>query len=192
MRTMLKHGFILGLICIIATGLLAVVNLLTAPRIARQAAEELQGSLKDVLPEAVRFETAGDQEYFRAFNRDDRLLGVAFVCAKKGYASEIQTLVGMRPDGTITAIKILSQNETPGLGTRVTEVKDSTTVIDVLCGKRQQCLLYPWFCEQFRGRNIADLNSVQAITGATISSRAVINAIKEKAAAIKEKIDHGG
>ena len=191
MKTMLKHCLILGLICVIATGLLAVVNLLTAPRIAQQAAAELQASLKDVMPEAIRFEAVGD-DYFRALGQDEKLLGAAFVCSKKGYASEIQTLVGMQPDGTITAIKILSQNETPGLGTRVTEVKDDTTILDVLCGKKQQCLLYPWFCEQFRGRNVADLGQVQAITGATISSSAVINSVKEKAALIKEKLDHGG
>jgi electron transport complex protein RnfG len=188
---MLKHGFILGVICVVATGLLAVVNLLTAPRIAQQAEEELQSSLKDVLPQASRFETV-NQEYYLAWDANGQKAGVAFIAVKKGYSSEIQTLVGMQLDGTITAIKILSQNETPGLGTRVTEVKNDLTFIDLFRGKKKNGQVLPWFCEQFRGRNSSDLSSVQAITGATISSRAVIDSVKEKAAAIKEELDHGG
>jgi electron transport complex protein RnfG len=73
----------------------------------------------------------------------------------------------MTKDGTITAIKILNQNETPGLGARIIE---------------------PEFTRQFSNKDLSALNDIQAITGATISSRAVIEAVKKKAGEIKELI----
>lgn len=192
MKTMARHGFILGIFCAVATGLLAGVNLLTAPAISRQAQAELQASLADVLPEAARFEAAADGDYYNAVDANGAFVGAAFVCVKKGYASDIRTLVGMRSDGTITAIKILSQNETPGLGTRINEVKDDFTLFDLLRGKTRAASSSPWFLEQFRGKNAAGLEGVQTITGATISSRAVIDSVREKAQQIKETIGHGG
>ncbi len=192
MKEMARHGFILGVICIVATGLLAGVNLLTAPRISRQARAELLSSLADVLPEAARFEEAAGGDYYRGRGQDGALVGAAFICVKKGYASDIQTLVGMRSDGTITAIKIISQNETPGLGTRINEIKESFTFVDLFTGKKRDTSALPWFCEQFRGKDAALLEGVQTIAGATISSRAVIDSVREKAAQIKETISHGG
>ncbi|MCX5701979.1 MAG: FMN-binding protein [Candidatus Omnitrophica bacterium] len=77
-------------------------------------------------------------------------------------------MVGMQKDGTITAIKVLSQNETPGLGGNVVEQS---------------------FASRFSDKNFQDLKEqVQAITGATISSKAVINSVQEKAEKIKALI----
>lgn len=170
MKEMLRYGFILALICIVASGLLAGVNYLTKPRIIAQAQAEEQNSLKEVLPEAVRFESvksAQDILYYKAYNKEDKLLGIAFKASTKGYSSIIETMVGMTKDGTINAIKVLSQNETPGLGAGITEVS---------------------FTGQFANKNIQDLSGVQAITGATISSKAVIDSVKNKAGEIRELI----
>lgn len=170
MRDMVRYGLILSLICIIASGLLAGVNFITKPRILAQAKAEEEGSLKEVLPEAERFAEVKSQEeilYYKVYDKDNRFVGVAFKASSKGYSSIIETMAGMTKDGTITAIKILNQNETPGLGARITETD---------------------FIRQFTQKNIADLAGIQAITGATISSRAVIDAVKKKAEEIKELI----
>ena len=66
----------------------------------------------------------------------------------------------MDTQGKLIAIKVLSQNETPGLGGQVADAS---------------------FTSRFSGKNISDLNDIQAITGATISSRAVIDLVKKKA-----------
>ncbi len=167
MREMLRYGFILGLICAIASGLLAGVNFITKPRILAQARAEEEMSLKEVLPEAGRFaEVKSGEEilYYKAYDKDSGLVGVAFKASAKGYSSTIETIAGMTKDGTITAIKILNQNETPGLGARIIE---------------------PEFTRQFSNKNVPALNDIQAITGATISSRAVIEAVKKKAQEIR-------
>jgi electron transport complex protein RnfG len=168
MKEMIKYGVTLAFICIIAAGLLAGVNALTKSKIISQALAEEGASLREVLPQAVSFEAvkSGDTVlYYKALDGEGKLMGVAFKASGKGYSSIIETMVGMLKDGTITAIKVISQNETPGLGTRVAE---------------------PEFTGQFE--NIKDLSGVSAITGATISSRAVINSVEKKAKEIMAKI----
>jgi len=170
MKEMVRYGLILSLICALASASLAVVNSITKPRIIAQAEAEEKASLKEVLPEATHFEpvkSGNDIIYYKAYTKNGKFIDVAFKTSGKGYSSIIETMVGLTLDGNITAIKILSQNETPGLGTPVT---DSS------------------FTGQFANKNMQDLNEVQAITGASISSKAIIDSVSKKAQEIKELI----
>lgn len=191
MKSMLRYGSILGLICLVATGSLATVNFFTKTRIATEAQKEIEISLKEVLPEALNFEEIkfrNETVYYKGFTQDRSLAGVAFIAKGKGYSGNIETMVGMSPDATITAIKVLSQSETPGLGSRINEIKDPTTIFDLFKGKHPDSSLKPWFQEQFSNKKSSELEEVNAITGATISSRAVINSIKNKALEIQKLI----
>ncbi|MFA5287110.1 MAG: FMN-binding protein [Candidatus Omnitrophota bacterium] len=165
MKEMIRFGFILGVICIVAAGLLTGVNSLTKPIIVAQVLAEERAGLKEVLPEAEKFEAVrdkGELVYYKGYDKNGKFIGVAFKADAKGYSSIIEVMAGMCKDGKIIAIKILSQNETPGLGSRIAD---------------------PGFINRFKGIN--DLSSVQAITGATISSRAVIASIEKKALEIR-------
>jgi electron transport complex protein RnfG len=163
MREMIRYGLTLGLICVAASASLASINAITKSKIVAQAQAEEENSLKSVLPRAERFEavqSGSETLYYKAFDKDNKLTGVAFKAQGKGYSSVIETMVGMTVEGKITAIKVLSQNETPGLGANVAESD---------------------FTARFSQKSIQDLSEVQAITGATISSRAVIDSVAEKA-----------
>jgi electron transport complex protein RnfG len=168
MKEIVRYGIILSLICVIASAALALTNNLTSSRISAQSKAEEEAGLKEVVPGAERFEPATDKGeviYYRAYDKDNKFIAVAFKALGKGYSSNIETIAGMGLDGVIGAVKVLSQNETPGLGSRVTESS---------------------FTGQFGGKNVQGLDTVQAITGATISSRAVIKAVETKALRIKE------
>lgn len=171
MKETIRYGFILGLICLLSAGLLAVVNSWTAPKILAQNKETEEKTLAEVLPEAEKFEpvvsSTGENIYYKAYDKNNKIIGYAFKAAGKGYSSVVETMVGMDLGGNVAAVKILSQNETPGLGSRVAE---------------------PSWTGQFSGKSVLGLSEVQAITGATISSRAVINSVKEKAEEIKALI----
>ena len=183
MKEAVKYGIILLIICAAASGLLAAMNLLTKGKIEAQAMAEQSRALKEVLPEAVDFEPMtreGKVDYYKGLDAAGVMRGIAFMAEGKGYSSVIVTAVGMALDGKITAIKILSQNETPGLGSRVQEVKSDVTLFDAIAGKKETAAA-PWFQEQFAGKNAAELAGVDAISGATVSSRAVMESIKEKA-----------
>jgi Na+-translocating ferredoxin:NAD+ oxidoreductase subunit G len=163
MKEMARYGFTLALICVIAAGLLAAVNSLTKEKIIAQAQAEEDSGLKEVLPAAERFEPVKQDAqvlYYKGLDKEGRLVGIAFKASGKGYSSVVETLVGMELSGKIIAVKVLSQNETPGLGARV-------------AGKD--------FLGQFSGQDASSLNTVQAIAGATISSRAVMNSVRQKA-----------
>jgi len=170
MKETLRYGFILAMICVVASGLLAGMNSLTKPKIIAQAQAEEETALREVMPQGEYFEPIKKGEdiiYYKVHNKDGKFIGVAFKASGKGYSSVIDTLVGMTKDGSITAIKILNQNETPGLGLRIVESS---------------------FTGKFTNKNIQDLTGIQAITGATISSKAVIDSVKKKAEEIRDLI----
>ena len=168
MKEMIRYGLILAIICMVASGLLAAVNYFTQPRIIALAQEQEQATLLELLPISSSFIAIKSKDevlYYKGYDKDKKLVGVVFKASTKGYSSIIETMVGMSKDGRIQAIKIISQNETPGLGSRVAE---------------------PDFISQFRAKDIPGLNQVQAITGATISSKAVINSVTQKAKDMRE------
>jgi len=75
--------------------------------------------------------------------------------------------IGIDKEGKILAVKILSHNETPGLGSNIAQ---------------------PSFLHKFKNRSVGEIGKQDAITGATISSSAVINALKEKITELSAKI----
>ncbi len=171
MKETARYGFILGVICLLSAGLLSVVNSFTAPKILAKNKETEEKTLAEVLPEAVQFEpvvsSAGENIYYKAYDKNNKIIGYAFKAAGKGYSSVVETMAGMDLNGVITSVKVLSLNETPGLGSRVAE---------------------PSFIGQFAGKTVSSLPEVQAITGATISSKAVMNSVKSKAEEVKALI----
>ena len=190
-----KYAATLAIICLAASGLLGVVYNLTKPKILAQQILEERNSLKEVFSAADTFEPVKKGEdifYYKALDGRKNVLGFAFKTSHKGYSSDIVTMVGMDRNGVITHIKILSQNETPGLGSRITEVIQKNTIWDILLRKAKIAPpARPWFQEQFSGKKVDELDSVNTITGATISSRAVIDSIQEKAREVMENIKNG-
>jgi electron transport complex protein RnfG len=141
-----------------------------------------QEFFKEVFPNGVIFEPVFEKDilsYYRVLSREKRLLGYVFQVKKWGYVSDIVTLVGMTSSGVITRIKILSQKETYGIGSRVV---DDEKALNVSAGRF-------WFQDQFRGKTVNGLNSsIDAVTGATATSRAVIDSISERAQEILSKV----
>lgn len=163
MKEMIHYGIVLALICTIAAGLLAGANSLTKSKIIEQREAEEASSLQEVMPQAAVFnpvKKGTETIYYKCFDKDGKFVGAVFKAYGDGYSSTIETMAGILRNGTITSIKILAQNETPGLGTRVNE---------------------PSFREQFSNKNLEGLDGVQAIAGATISSTAVMESVEEKA-----------
>ena len=104
--------------------------------------------------------------FFRG-RQDGTLSGVAFkVVAPDGYSGNIEVMVGIDPSGTVAGIEILSHAETPGLGDKIT---------------------LPTFKANFSGKNLEnadwrvkkDGGEFDQITGATISPRAVVGAVRK-------------
>lgn len=167
MKEIIKYGVTLGTICLFASGTLALVNGVTEPQIKIQKEKAEKEALREVMPESARFEPQFEADkvlYYRAYGDDDKLNGFVIKAEDKGYSSSIEAMAGLNLSLEITNIKILSQNETPGLGSKITG---------------------PVFLGRFKGKRSDALAGVDSITGATISSRAVIKSIKDKIEALE-------
>ena len=181
MSEMPRLVLVLTLVAAAAGLVLSLVEAVTREPIAEQRRQETLRALKAVLPPAdnavdadtVILVTGQDKrgrDVERTFYRgrqNDQLTGVAFqVVAPDGYSGDIVVMVGVNPEGTVTGIEILRHAETPGLGDKIEE---------------------PWFKDSFVGKNLAnadwrvkkDGGDFDQITGATISPRAVVGAVKK-------------
>jgi RnfABCDGE-type electron transport complex G subunit len=135
---MMRLVVVLAAISFVSALALGFVYESASPRIEKQklVADEL--ARRSVLPEAVLgvfvpVETDGFV-YYRGYRNADTtdLVGYTLKARGRGYASYIETIVGVDSGGRITGIKITSEQETPGLGTKIEEVKSTKTVLDAL------------------------------------------------------------
>jgi electron transport complex protein RnfG len=163
-------------------------------------AQEQENARREVLPDAANavfdmVETGEEFQghpfvYYTAYATEgrDEVIGWTYTAYGKGYSSTIETIVGVVPDGTISGVKIVFQQETPGLGAKVTEVASQNTLWAILGGSAvDESGTRPWFQVQFDGATEDDLvvvkseseEGILAITGATISSNAVTSSVRE-------------
>lgn len=170
MRDTIKYGLLLGCICFLASSVLAVVNSITEPKILAQKQKEHEAALNEVLPQSEGFKAYYENDiimYYTAYDRNKRLNGFVIKTHTKGYSAAIEAVIGLNLNLEIADIRIISQNETPGLGTRITETA---------------------FLFQFKSKSLDMLGEVQAITGATVSSSALLHSVREKIAEVKDKL----
>ncbi len=174
----------LFLICLVVAFLLAGTNELTKEPIAQFQEQKADEAKLQVCPYAVNFdgqeETDVPVELYRGFDESGNLVGYAIPSSHKGYGGEIEIMVGISIDGEITGVNILSINETPGLGMNATKEN---------------------FRNQFLGEvpdggfsaksEDASKRKIDALTGATITSEAVSQAVN-KAIDVYRSLEGGG
>lgn len=150
---------VLTLILVTATFLLTYTNSFTEDIVEKNQQEEFNEKVRQIFPATERTEDAGD--YYRVYDSAEELLGYAVVSSKYGYQSDIRLLVGFSSREKIKSVVILEQAETPGLGTKIT----GNDFINQFNGKT---------CEQTKLKSKS--GEIDAISGATISSSAVVEA----------------
>ena len=180
-------------ICVVAGAVLAGVNMLTMAPIAASKAAALNNAIKAVTPEfdndptkdSWRSATAdGDSLTIYPAKKGEELMGVAVESnTMKGFSGEIKVIVGFDVKGSLLNYSVLQHAETPGLGSKMQEWFSTD--------KNKQSII---------GRSLADGNlkvskdggDVDAITAATISSRAFLNAVNRAYSAYKQTDSNSG
>lgn len=163
-KTVVAPALILGAICVVVSGLLALTNLLTKDVIAQVALETEQNSRLIVMTTADSFEESEDGTYYTALSGTD-VVGYVFSTSSNGYGGSVEVMTGISVDGEITGVVILSQDETPGLGANCTE--DSFLV--QFLQKAQSLTVVK--------NTVAGEGEIEAMTGATITTSAVTTAV---------------
>ncbi len=171
------------IICLVATTLLAFTNSITAEKIALNAVETENASRNVVLPGGASYSEVTTAEngvtYCTGYDKGGNEIGYIFTAGAKGYGGTVSVMVCLDAEGTILGIEILSHSETPGLGANA--VKDD-------------------FKSRFAGKNgeltvdkvSNDGQNIQAITAATITSKAVVSAVNTITETFKQVMTGGG
>ncbi len=182
MAEVLKLGAILMVVAVIAAGSLGFVNDFTEPIIAQQ---KEQAKLLAMESAASTIPGAGEEAAFDSLSipglgnpyasadetlsvvgvySEGRPVGYLFIAYGKGYSSTVQTMVACGLDGVITGTRILFQQETPGLGANVA---DPARLTASFTGRAAGGLLLT-----------RDGGNIDAITGSTVTSRAVTQSVR--------------
>lgn len=167
----------LFVICLIVSALLAGTNALTKEPIAENELKKSQEAMQSVCPEAAAFEGAEglEIEVYRALNESGEVIGYAIPVAAKGYGGDVSVMVGISLEGEtdlgkVTGVEVLSHSETPGLGANATS--------ESFLSEYEQAITASGFAVTKDGSGGSD-GKIDAITGATITSNAVTNAVNE-------------
>jgi electron transport complex protein RnfG len=196
----LKFPLVLLVVAVISAASLAGLWAVTKNSREAMANKEIEAALDVVFPGADSFEVRetkvdGRPFEYRLAKKGDETVGYIAQGAASGYSSTLQVMVGVDRNYTIKAIKVLSQKETPGLGDKVNEILSKKTWGTVITGTSpDEKGLRPWFQAQFDGKATPvkvnkDGGTIDAITGATISSRAVCNAVNQAVEGIRKAVD---
>ena len=188
-----KNALLLGTAAAICVLLVASVNQLTAPRIAEQVELEKLKLLQEVLPPgAASAELLQDclvlqqpevlfqnnAKTYRWRQNGELAAYVVETTAPDGYSGNIQLLAAITPDGTVLGVRTLSQKETPGLGDKI-EMRKA----DWMDSFRQRQVQS---ADDKRFGVKKDGGEFDQFTGATITPRAVVAAVKRTALYLKQ------
>jgi len=183
---MLKNGLLLGLFALLCTGLVAIVNQLTFAKIKQQEQIELSRVLHQIIPDELHdneltehcitiesSEFLGTTKplpaYIATRNGDGVAIAIETV-APDGYNGNIKIIIGLNQAGEVLGVRTLSHQETPGLGDKI-ELRKSDWVtkfngLSVSSEKDKR-----WHVKKDGGQ-------IDQFTGATITPRAYVKAVK--------------
>ena len=166
-NSIFKVAFNLIMACFISGCVIAAVYFVTAPVAAQKAEMMKQESMQGLVKDADSFKAVDGKKDWFAAQKDGKTVAYVVPGESKGYGGKIKMLVAVTADGKVIDFTILEHNETPGLGDNAQK---------------------PAFRGQFAGKASEHLtvvkdkgnkDDIQAMTGATISSRAVTKGVKQ-------------
>ncbi len=186
-QSVAKTGLTLAFIAAICTALVAATYQLTAERIAANEKALLEQSLapalsgifyeggvsesRVVIPPPHDLPGSDAAIIYRVFADEEPVAALFVVTARDGFSGPIRILLGIEYDGTVTGVRILQHRETPGLGDRIESTRSDWVL-------------------QFDGRSMGDPvvtgwaikndgGEFDQLTGASVTPRAVIKAIRD-------------
>ena len=175
MNKIVKLALILFIFSAIMAACLGGVNLLTADRIAAINAEKLAAAMEQVLPASAYNEVEYKGNDTRIMNVYEAVgAGYTVKVAVGGSQGTIELIVGVDTEGAISGISIVSHSETPGLGAVAAQANEKGQA----------------FRDQFIGQSgtvavTKDGGQIEALSGATVSSRAICDAATAALEAVK-------
>lgn len=161
MKNSIKLAVFLAIVCIICAAVLSSLNNVTEPIIAKNEKDKVEAMLKEMVPQANKFEEVKVEknrdltDLYIAYEGDKKIASVLQVYAS-GFQSDIKLLVVVTPEDKFDGFKVIEQAETPGYG-------------DVIELNNQ-------YISQFKKKSIND--EIDTVSGSTVTTGAVKKAIE--------------
>lgn len=177
----LGHGLILGAFCLGFGIVLAFSDHITVEDIAARALEDRLNSLAQVIPASIHDnnlvedatamtnERGKEITVYRA-TKDGKVTGLAYEIFGVGYAGQMKLMLGIDAQGKILGVRVLAHKETPGLGDKM-EVKKGDWILRFDGLSLENTPLEKWKVKK-------DGGMFDQFTGATITPRGIVNAIR--------------
>lgn len=185
MRDMIRMVVTLFAIALICSAILGVVNAVTRDRIAEIKAEAQAAAMREVLPDGKTFTDCTDrlsaefraendiQILYEATTASGEVAGYAVMTSPRGFKGAIEMIVGVSADRTVAGVVITASSETAGLGTKA---QDPAFLANYI-GKSGSLSVV---------KGTAGENEISAITGATVTTRAVTAGVQSALRAVNE------
>ena len=187
MNTVIKSGVTLAIIGAICAALVASTFMLTRERIAANEQAWLERSLEPalgglsydggasesmlIIPAPHELPGSDDVVVYRVYSNGQPVAALFAVTARDGYAGPIRILLGIQYNGTVTGVRILEHRETPGLGDRIVSTR-SDWVFQFGGKSLGNPELKSWELKRDGGQ-------FDQLSGASVTPRAVLKAVKE-------------
>ena len=170
-NSIFKIALNLTITCFISGVIIAGTFAITEPSAQAQRVKAKNDAMKELVKDAETFKAVDGKEGWYAAVKGGQTVAYVVPASEKGYGGAIDMLAAVTPEGKAMDFKVLKHAETPGLGDKMVENK---------------------FRKQFAGKAAADLEvvkvptdkNIQALTGATITSRAVTKGIRDAVDAV--------
>lgn len=177
--SVLKIALNLAGACLISGLIIAATYFLTHDIAVQKKAELKTLALKTMVTEADTYTSIpGKTEWYEA-SKAGKIIAYIVPSESKGYSGHIKLLVAVTPEGTVKNFNILDHKETPGLGTKAEEPQFA----DQLLGKTVEHLKVT--------KDPSDKEDILAISGATITSKAVTLGVKKAVDEVVEFVKEG-
>jgi electron transport complex protein RnfG len=169
---MFKLVLVLALISFVMAFLLGMVNNMTAPAIAENTWAKTEEAMKQVLPadSYTKIEYSGSNALVNDVYQAGDAGYVVLVTPTSGFSGAIEMMAGFSNDGAVTGIAIINHAETSGLGSKATDPKWQAQFIEATDEVKVQ----------------KDGGTIVAITGSTITSRAICDGVNAARSALAE------
>ncbi|GAK53440.1 electron transport complex, RnfABCDGE type, G subunit [Candidatus Moduliflexus flocculans] len=175
---------VMTVIGVLSSVVLAASDMVTKGMIAKNQQKALEAAVFKVLPGAKTYEAIGTETFsaYKGMNEQRQLVGYAFIAEGPGFQGTIRMMVGIDPEfKSLFGMDILEQVETPGLGGNISTEKFKrqfsglTLAVDgVTSASGYGDVSYISYVKNIAPQKPGE---IQAITGATISSKAVVKTL---------------
>lgn len=181
MKEAIKITSVLTSVCLICALLLSVVYSSVNKKIEINKEKRVEEALTTLAPEAENIEKdyIGEEIIYKLFDQEKDLIGYGFVASGQGYQGMIKMLVVSDISlEYLKGVEVVESLETPGLGAKIQETPFKNQFRGLKVDENMVCV---------KG-DVEELGQIKAITGATVSSRAVVNILNTRIKEIRKLI----